>query len=69
MHRVSLRGSHKLNRAIDMAAISQIRQSDSAGRAYFERTLAEGKSKKEALRSPKRQVSNAVYRQLLLDAR
>jgi hypothetical protein len=28
----------------------------------------EGKTKKEALRSLKRQVSNAVYRQLLLDA-
>jgi transposase len=52
-----------------MAAISQIRQSDSGGRVYFERKVAEGKTKKEAVRSLKRQVSNAVYRQLLLDAR
>jgi len=39
------------------------------GRAHFERKVAEGKTKKEAVRSLKRQVSNAVYRQLLLDAR
>jgi len=52
-----------------MTAVSQIRQSDSEGRAYFERKVAEGKTKKEALRSLKRQISNAVYRQLLLDAR
>ena len=69
VHRVSLRGSRKLNHAIHMAAISQIRQSGSDGWLYFERKVAEGKTKKEAVRSLKRHVSNAVYRQLLLDAR
>jgi hypothetical protein len=38
------------------------------GGIYFERKVAEGKTKKEALRSLKRHVSNAAYRQLLLDA-
>ena len=38
------------------------------GRAYFDRKVAEGKTKKEALRALKRQVSNAVYRQLVIDA-
>ena len=38
-------------------------------RIYFERKVAEGKTKKEAVRSLKRQISNSVYRQLLLDAR
>ena len=52
-----------------MVAICQIRQSGSEGRRYFDRKVAEGKTKMEALRSLKRQVSNAVYRQLLLDAR
>ena len=52
-----------------MAAICQIRQSGSDGRTYFERKVAEGKTKKESVRSLKRQVSNAVYRQLVLDAR
>ena len=34
-----------------------------------QRRTAEGKTKREALRSLKRQVSNAAYRQLLLDAK
>ena len=69
VHRLSLRGSRQLNHAIHMAAISQIRQSCSEGRVYFERKVAEGKTKKEAVRSLKRHISNAVYRQLVLDAR
>jgi transposase len=69
VHRVSLRGNRKLNHAIHMAAISQIRQTGSEGRVYFERKVAEGKTKKEAVRSLKRHISNTVYRQLLLDAR
>jgi hypothetical protein len=44
-----------------MAAITQIRQRHSKGRAYYEKKLAEGKTGKEALRSLKRQVSNAIF--------
>jgi transposase len=69
VHRVSRRGNRRLNHALHMAAICQIRQTNSEGRAYFERRVAEGKTKKEAIRSLKRHTSNAVYRQLLLDAR
>ena len=69
VHRLSQRGNRQLNHAVHMAAICQIRQSGSDGRAFFERKVAEGKTKKEAVRSLKRQVSNAVYRQLVLDAR
>ena len=64
-----MRGNRKFNHAVHMVAVSQIRQSSSDGRTYFDRKVAEGKTKREALRSLKRQVSNAVYRQLLLDAR
>jgi transposase len=67
-HRLSRRGHRKLNNAIHIAAISQIRQPHSDGRAYFDRKVAEGKTKREAVRSLKRQVSNALYRQLVLDA-
>ena len=67
-HRLSLRGHRRLNNAIHMVAICQIRQPHSAGRAYFDRKVAEGKTKREALRSLKRHVSNAVYRQLVIDA-
>jgi hypothetical protein len=38
------------------------------GRAYFERKVADGKTKKETVRSLTRQDSNAVYSQLLVDA-
>jgi transposase len=68
VHRLSMRGSRRLNNTLHMAAVTQIRNPSTEGRIYFERKVAEGKTKKEALRSLKRQISNAVYRQLLLDA-
>ena len=69
VHRVSQRGNRRLNHALHLAAICQIRQPHSDGRAYFERKLAEGRTKKDAVRSLKRHISNAVYRQLLTDAK
>ncbi len=63
-YRLSLRGNRKLNHAIHMAAVTQIRF-QTPGRVYYDRKLTEGK--KEALRSLKRHVSDAVYRQLLVD--
>jgi transposase len=68
VHRLSRRGNRQLNHAIHMVAICQIRQTDSQRRLYFERRVAEGKTKREAIRSLKRHISNAVYRQLLIDA-
>ena len=68
VHRVSQRGNRQLNHALHMAAICQLRQPHSEGRAYFDRRVAEGKTKKEAIRALKRQISNAVYRQLVADA-
>ena len=52
-----------------MVAVVQIRNLDSEGRIYFERKLAEGKTKREALRSLKRQMSNAVFRRMVIDAK
>ncbi len=65
-HRLSLRGNRKLNHAIHMAAVTQIRF-QTPGRVYYDKKLTEGKTKKEALRALKRHVSDAVYRQLLVD--
>jgi hypothetical protein len=67
-HRLNRRGNRQLNHAIHMAAITQIRHLHSAGRAYYDRKLEEGKTSKEALRALKRRISDAIYRQLLLDA-
>jgi len=69
VHRLSRRGNRRLNHAIHMVAICQLRHPHSEGRAYFDRRVAEGKTNKEALRALKRHVSNAVYRQLVTDAR
>jgi len=69
VHRLSERGNRKLNHAIHMAAICQLRQPHSEGRAYFERRVADGKTNKEAIRSLKRHISNAVYSSLVTDAR
>jgi transposase len=67
-HRLNPRGNRRLNHALHVAAITQVSH-DTPGRAYFDRKLAEGKSRKEALRALKRRISDAVYRQLLIDSR
>jgi transposase len=60
-HRLSRAGDRKLNHALYMMAMVQVRR-PSAGQAYYRRKLAEGKSPKEALRCLKRRLSDAVYR-------
>ena len=69
IYRLSRRGNRRLNHVIHMAAVPQVSQRHSEGRAYYERKLAEGKTPKEALRSLKRRVSDAVFAQLQADAR
>ena len=69
VYRLSRRGNRRLNHAIHMAAITQIGHRHSQGRAYYDKKLAEGKTPKEALRSLKRQVSNAIFACLQADAR
>jgi len=65
-HRLSLRGNRKLNHAIHMAAVTQIRF-ETPGRVYYDKKLSEGKTKKEALRALKRRISDAVYKRLVDD--
>jgi transposase len=67
-HRLSRAGDRKLNHALYMVAMVQVRR-PSAGQAYYRRKLAEGKSPKEALRCLKRRLSDAVYRCLVTDQR
>jgi hypothetical protein len=69
IHRLSRRGNRQLNHALHITAITQIRFPHSPGRAFFERKVAEGKTKKEAVRALKRRIADAVYRQLIIDAR
>jgi transposase len=69
IYRLSRRGNRRVNHAIHMAAVTQIRNKHSDGHAYFDRKLAEGKTRKEALRCLKRRVSDAIYAHLQDDAR
>ena len=69
IHRLSLRGNRRINHAIHMAAITQLSHKHSEGRAYYEKKLAEGKTHKEALRSLKRKISDAIFARLQADAR
>ena len=69
IHRLSLRGNRRINHAIHMAAITQLRHKHSEGRAYYDKKVAEGKTHKEALRSLKRRISDAIFARLQADAR
>jgi transposase len=67
-HRLSLAGNRHLNYALHMVAVCQAR-SDARGGAYYRKKIAEGKSRKEALRCLKRRISDAVFRSLMADSR
>jgi transposase len=69
VYRLSLRGNRRMNHAVHMAAVTQIRYPGNKGRAYYDKKIAEGKTRKEALRALKRQVSDALYKQMKADAR
>ncbi len=66
-HRLSLAGNRKLNYALHMVATCQAR-SDARGGIYYRKKIAEGKSRREALRCLKRRVSDAVFRNLVADS-
>ena len=69
IHRLSLRGNRRINHAVHMAAITQLRHKHSQGRVYYDKKVAEGKTHKEALRSLKRRISDAIFACLQADAR
>jgi transposase len=69
IYRLSRRGNRRMNHAIHIIAVTQLRFAGTEGRAYFQRKVAEGKTGKEALRSLKRRVSDQLYARLLEDAR
>lgn len=68
-HRLSRAGDRGLNHALHMMALTQIQGRATAGRAYYQRKRAEGKSHKEAMRCLKRRLSDVVFRQLRADGR
>ena len=69
IYRLSLRGNRRLNHAIHMAAVTQIRCRHTRGRACYDRKIAGGKTPKQALRALKRPVSDAICQHLTAGAR
>jgi transposase len=67
-HRLSRAGNRRINRALHIMAVVQLRH-DTEGRAYFRRKLAAGKTPMEAMRCLKRRLSDVVYRQMVSDAK
>ncbi len=59
-------GNRRLNRALYYVAITQARMHPPA-RAYVERKLTQGKSRRDAVRCLQRRLSDVVYRALLSD--
>ena len=68
VHRVSRRGNRRVNHAIHMAAITQIRYAHSEGRTYYDKKTGQGKTPEEALCALKRRISDALFRRLRADA-
>jgi len=67
-HRLSRAGNRRINRALHIMAVVQLR-SPTEGRAYYDARKAAGKTSMEAMRCLKRRLSNVVYRQMLHDQR
>jgi transposase len=61
-------GNRRVHHMIHIAAVTQLRL-DTEGRDYYRRKRAAGKKPKEALRCLKRRISDAIYKQLVADAR
>ncbi len=62
------RGNRKINHALHVAAICQLRD-DGGGRTYYDRKIAEGKSSNEAIPALKRRISDRMFRMVVDDAR
>ena len=59
--RLNRGGNRQLNKAIHIAATTQIARPDTEGRRYYEQRLKDGKTKREAIRALKRQTSNRIW--------
>ncbi|MFF5033028.1 IS110 family RNA-guided transposase [Nocardia salmonicida] len=67
-HRLSRYGNRELNSAIHSITVIQIRTRTSAGRRYYDRKRAEGKTAREATRCLKRQIATILWRTMIKDA-
>jgi hypothetical protein len=62
-HQLSLAGNRRLDHALHMIAINQVRYQGEGGTSYHKK-ITEGKTHREAMRCLKRRVSDAVFKRL-----
>ena len=67
-HRLNRGGNRKINFALHYVAVTRCRL-DPETQAFMARKLAEGKTKKEAIRCLKRHLANTIYRTMVADSR
>jgi transposase len=65
-HRLSRAGNRRINRAVHIMAVVQLRHR-TEGRAYFDAKKAAGKTSMEAMRALKRRLSNVIYARMVAD--
>jgi transposase len=65
--RLSRAGNRQLNAAFHRIAVTQTRMIGSEGHAYYQRLIAQGKTKAAARRCLKRRIARRVYQALLTD--
>lgn len=68
-HRLPRGGDRQLNLALHVTALTQVRMRASAGRAYYDRKIGEGKTHNEAMRCLKRRLADRVWRTMIADER
>jgi transposase len=64
--RLNRGGNRQLNCALHRIAITQM-QRDGRGSVYIDRRLANGDTKREAIRALRRRISDEVFRRMLID--
>ncbi|HUY50369.1 MAG TPA: transposase [Streptosporangiaceae bacterium] len=65
-HRLSRAGNRRINRALHIMAVVQLRN-QTQGRAYYDARKAAGMPSMMAMRALKRRLSNVVYARMLAD--
>jgi len=65
-HRLSRAGNRRINRALHIMAVVQLRN-PTQGRAYHDTKKTAGKTSMEAMRALKRRLSNIVHNRMLAD--
>jgi transposase len=68
-HRRSRAGNRRLKSAIHLIAVTQVQMRNSIRRAYFDKRIAAGKSRNEAMRCLKRRLASRIWRVMITDER